>query len=85
MGLPRAEAQLMACQVLKGTVSMVENGEHPSIVKEKVSSPGGCTIGGLLVLEEAAVRGTLARSVREATCVAAELGKGVQRVNGTRR
>ncbi|CRG88962.1 pyrroline-5-carboxylate reductase [Talaromyces islandicus] len=85
MGLPRAEAQLMACQVLRGTVSMVESGEHPSIVKEKISSPGGCTIGGLLVLEEAAVRGTLARSVREATCVAAELGKGVQRVNGTRR
>lgn len=85
MGLPRAEAQLMACQVLRGTVSMVESGEHPSIVKEKISSPGGCTIGGLLVLEDAAVRGTLARSVREATCIAAELGKGVQRVNGTRR
>jgi pyrroline-5-carboxylate reductase len=85
MGLPRAEAQLMACQVLRGTVSMVENGEHPSVVKDKISSPGGCTIGGLLVLEEAAVRGTLARSVREATCIASELGKGVQRVNGTRR
>ncbi|KAH8705748.1 pyrroline-5-carboxylate reductase [Talaromyces proteolyticus] len=85
MGLPRAEAQFMACQVLKGTVSMVENGEHPAIVKEKISSPGGCTIGGLLVLEDAAVRGTIARSVREATCVASELGKGTQRVNGTRR
>jgi pyrroline-5-carboxylate reductase len=85
MGLPRAEAQLMACQVLRGTVSMAEKGEHPSIIKDKISSPGGCTIGGLLVLEEAAVRGTLARSVREATCIASELGKGVQRVNGTRR
>lgn len=84
MGLPRAEAQLMACQVMKGTVGMVENGEHPAIIKEKVSSPGGCTIGGLLVLEEAATRGVLARSVREATCVASQLGKGVQGVNGTR-
>lgn len=85
MGLPRAEAQLMACQVLKGTVSMIESGEHPSIVKEKISSPGGCTIGGLLVLEDAGVRGTVARAVREATCVASELGKGTQLVNGTRR
>lgn len=85
MGLPRAEAQLMACQVLKGTVGMIETGEHPSIVKEKISSPGGCTIGGLLVLEDAAVRGTFARAVREATCVASELGKGTQQVNGTRR
>jgi pyrroline-5-carboxylate reductase len=85
MGLPRAEAQLMACQVLKGTVGMIETGEHPSIVKEKISSPGGCTIGGLLVLEDAAVRGTIARAVREATCVASELGKGTQLVNGTRR
>jgi pyrroline-5-carboxylate reductase len=84
MGLPRAEAQLMACQVMKGTVSMIQKGEHPAIVKEKVSSPGGCTIGGLLVLEEAAVRGSLARSVREATTVASQLGKGVQGVNGTR-
>lgn len=85
MGLPRAEAQLMACQVLKGTVGMIESGEHPSIVKEKISSPGGCTMGGLLVLEDAAVRGTIARAVREATCVASELGKGTKLVNGTRR
>lgn len=84
MGLPRATAQLMACQVMQGTVSMIQNGEHPAIVKEKVSSPGGCTIGGLLVLEEAAVRGSMARSVREATVVASQLGKGVQGVNGTR-
>lgn len=85
MGLPRAEAQLMACQVLKGTVGMIESGEHPSIVKEKISSPGGCTIGGLLVLEDAAVRGSVARAVREATCVASELGQGTRLVNGTRR
>lgn len=84
MGLPRAEAQRMACQVLKGTASMIESGEHPSILKEKVSSPGGCTIGGLLVLEEAAVRGSVARAVREATCIASELGKGNNLVNGTR-
>lgn len=84
MGLPRAEAQLMAAQTMRGTAGMVLNGEHPALVREKVSTPGGCTIGGLLVLEEGRVRGTVARSVREATVVAAQLGQGVSGVNGTR-
>ncbi|KAK7892993.1 delta 1-pyrroline-5-carboxylate reductase [Exophiala xenobiotica] len=84
MGLPRAEAQLMAAQTMRGTAGMVLAGEHPALVREKVSTPGGCTIGGLLVLEEGRVRGTVARSVREATVVAAQLGKGVSGVNGTR-
>ncbi|ETI28095.1 pyrroline-5-carboxylate reductase [Cladophialophora carrionii CBS 160.54] len=84
MGLPRAEAQLMAAQTMRGTAGMVLHGEHPALVREKVSTPGGCTIGGLLVLEEGRVRGTVARSVREATVVAAQLGKGVSGVNGTR-
>ena len=84
MGLPRAEAQLMAAQTMRGTAGLVLNGEHPAMVREKVSTPGGCTIGGLLVLEEGSVRGTVARSVREATVVASQLGKGKQGVNGTR-
>ena len=84
MGVPRAEAQLMAAQAMKGSAGLVLNGEHPAIVREKISTPGGCTIGGLLVLEEGSVRGTVARSVREATVVASQLGKGVQGVNGTR-
>jgi pyrroline-5-carboxylate reductase len=84
MGMSRAEAQLMACQAMRGTAEMVLNGDHPALIREKVSTPGGCTIGGLLVLEEAGVRGSLARSVREATVVASELGKGVRNANGTR-
>jgi pyrroline-5-carboxylate reductase len=84
MGLPRAEAQVMAAQVMRGTASLVANGEHPAILRDKVSTPGGCTIGGLLVLEEGRVRGTVARAVREATVVAGQLGKGVVGVNGTR-
>lgn len=84
MGLPRAEAQVMAAQAMRGTADMVLRGEHPAIISEKVSTPGGCTIGGLLVLEEGKVRGTIARSVREATDVASQLGKGVKGVNGPR-
>lgn len=84
MGIPRAEAQLMGTQVMRGTTGMVLNGEHPALLREKVCTPGGCTIGGLLVLEEGTVRGHVSRAVREATCVASQLGLGVKGVNGTR-
>lgn len=84
MGIPRAEAQKMAAQTMRGTADLVLNGEHPAILRDKVTTPGGCTIGGLLVLEEGCVRGTVSRAVREATVVASQLGKGAQGVNGTR-
>jgi pyrroline-5-carboxylate reductase len=84
MGLPRVEAQKMAAQTMKGTAEMVLQGEHPALLRDKVTTPGGCTIGGLLVLEEGRVRGTVAKAVREATVVASQLGKGIQGINGTR-
>lgn len=84
MGLPREEAYTMAAQTMRGTTGLVLGGEHPAILRDKVSTPGGCTIGGLLVLEEGRVRGTIARAVREATVVASQLGQGKVGVNGTR-
>ncbi|KAF2726001.1 pyrroline-5-carboxylate reductase [Polychaeton citri CBS 116435] len=84
MGLPREEAYQMAAQMMRGTTGlMLEQGEHPAILRDKVSTPGGCTIGGLLVLEEGGVRGAVARAVREATVVASQLGQGKTGVNGT--
>lgn len=86
MGIPRQEANFMAAQMVRGTTGLVlKDGEHPAILREKVSTPGGCTIGGLLVLEEGAVRGTVSRAVREATVVASLLGSGKKGVNGTRQ
>ncbi|ESZ94903.1 pyrroline-5-carboxylate reductase [Sclerotinia borealis F-4128] len=67
-----------ASQTMKGAAALVLSGEHPALLRDRVSTPGGCTIGGLLVLEEGRVRGTVARAVREATVVAGQLGKGVQ-------
>jgi pyrroline-5-carboxylate reductase len=85
MGIPRQEANIMAAQMVRGTTGLIQGGEHAAILREKVSTPGGCTIGGLLVLEEGAVRGTVSRAVREATVVASLLGSGAKGVNGTRR
>lgn len=84
MGVPRVEAQTMAAQAMRGAAGLVLSGEHPAILRDKVSTPGGCTMGGLMVLEEGGVRGTVARSIREATVVASQLGQGVKNVNGTR-
>lgn len=84
MGLPRAEAQRMAAQTMRGTACLILSGEHPALLREKVCTPGGCSIGGLLVLEEAGVRGAVSRAVREAACVASQLGQGLDDVNGTK-
>ncbi|TGO34756.1 hypothetical protein BHYA_0183g00080 [Botrytis hyacinthi] len=84
IGLPRAEAQKMAAQTMRGIDGLVLLGEHPALLRDTVSTPGGCTIGGLLVLEERRVRGTVARAVRKATVVAGQLGKGVVGFKGTR-
>lgn len=70
---------------MRGTAGLVLSGEHPALVRDKVCTPGGCSIGGLLVLEEAGVRGAVSRAVREAACVASQLGQGLEGVNGTRR
>ncbi|KAI7547345.1 pyrroline-5-carboxylate reductase [Hortaea werneckii] len=84
MGIPRDDAYAMAAQTMRGTTGLLQKGEHPAILKDKVSTPGGCTVGGLLVLEESAVTGTMAKAVREATEVASRLGQGQKGVNGTR-
>ncbi|KAI0013921.1 pyrroline-5-carboxylate reductase [Xylariaceae sp. FL0662B] len=84
MGLPRAEAQRMAAQAMKGTAKLVLSGDHPALLRDRVSTPAGCTIGGLLVLEEGRVRGTVSRAIREATVVASQIGKGDNGINGTR-
>ncbi|KAF2086403.1 pyrroline-5-carboxylate reductase [Saccharata proteae CBS 121410] len=85
MGIPRKEAQLMAAQTMKGTTSLVlEENRHPAVLRDMVSTPGGCTIAGLCSLEEGGVRGQVSRAIREATTVASQLGQGKQGVNGTR-
>lgn len=85
MGLPRAEATRMAAQTMRGTTGLVQAGEHPCTLREKVCTPGGSTIGGILVLEEGKTRSTIAKAIRESAVIASEIGQGKQNVNGTRR
>ncbi|TFK27339.1 pyrroline-5-carboxylate reductase [Coprinopsis marcescibilis] len=76
MGLPRPEALELAAQSLQGAARMVLQGNlHPAQIKDSVTTPGGCTIAGLLALEDGRVRSTIARGIQIATERASELGQ----------
>ncbi|PVG02803.1 pyrroline-5-carboxylate reductase [Serendipita vermifera] len=76
MGLPRAEALELAAQTLQGAARMVlQDGAHPAQIKDAVTTPGGCTIAGLLTLEDGRVRSTIARAIQVATERASVLGQ----------
>ncbi|KAL7749631.1 delta 1-pyrroline-5-carboxylate reductase [Sorochytrium milnesiophthora] len=76
MGLPRATAIELAAQALQGAARMVlQTGQHPAMVKDSVTTPGGCTIAGLLTMEDGKIRSTLARTIQEASAVAGSLGR----------
>jgi len=74
VGLPRDVATLLAAQMMKGAASVVlETGDHPALLKDAVTTPAGCTIDGILELEEGKLRVTLIKAVVKATSRAGEL------------
>lgn len=76
MGLPRLTATQLAAQTLLGAAKMVlETGDHPGLLKDAVTSPGGTTIAGLHELERGGLRGILMNAVQAATRRSRELGK----------
>ncbi|GAA5854787.1 hypothetical protein JCM5353_003436 [Sporobolomyces roseus] len=76
MGLPREGALELAAQTMQGAARMVlQTGMHPAALKDSVTTPGGCTIAGLLALEDGKVRSTVARCIQATTEHAAGLGR----------
>ena len=69
-------ARELALGTVAGTAALVaESGEHPAVIRDRVTSPAGTTIAGLAVLERHATRGALVDAVVAATDRAAELGR----------
>ena len=75
-GLPRADAQRFAAQMLLGTAALaLETGAHPGALKDAVCSPGGSTIQGVRALEAAGFRGAAMEAVIKAYEKTLELGR----------
>lgn len=68
VGLPRDIATQLAAQTTYGAAKMVlETGSHPALLKDEVTTPAGCTVDGILELEEGGLRVTLIKAVKRAT------------------
>jgi pyrroline-5-carboxylate reductase len=77
VGLPRDIATQLAAQTTYGAAKMVlETGYHPALLKDEVTTPAGCTIDGILELEEGGLRVTLIKAVMRATERAKQLAAG---------
>jgi pyrroline-5-carboxylate reductase len=76
VGLPRDLALQLVAQTMLGSARMVlETNRHPASLRDDVTTPAGCTIGGVLMLEDGKIRSVLARAVEEATRIVEQLGK----------
>lgn len=76
VGLGRQDAITLAAQTLYGAAKMVlETGEHPAVLRDRVTSPGGTTIAGVHIMEQRGVRGALIDAVIAATERSKEMGR----------
>jgi pyrroline-5-carboxylate reductase len=75
-GIPRPIAEQLVLQTVYGSAKLaLETGEPAAVLKGRVTSPGGTTITGLQVLEEAGLRGTVMTAIEAATARSRELGQ----------
>ncbi|MDA2937856.1 pyrroline-5-carboxylate reductase [Acidobacteria bacterium AH-259-A15] len=74
VGLSRDIATLLVAQTVQGAARVaLQTGRHPALLKDAVTTPAGCTIDGILELEEGKLRVTLIKAVVKATERAKEL------------
>jgi len=74
LGIPREISTLLTAQTMLGSAQMVLSSKaHPALLKDTVTTPAGCTIDGLMELEEGKLRVTLIKAVVKAAERAREL------------
>jgi pyrroline-5-carboxylate reductase len=76
VGISRKQSTLLAAQTMMGAAKMVlERDEHPAALKDEVTTPAGCTVDGLMALEEGKLRVTLIKAVLAATNRSKKMGQ----------
>jgi pyrroline-5-carboxylate reductase len=79
MGLPRRKAYRMSAQAVLGAAKMVlDSDRHPGELKDMVCSPGGSTIDGVYTLESNNFRGTIMKTIKDATNKVISIGNNTQ-------
>jgi pyrroline-5-carboxylate reductase len=74
-GLKRSDATELVIQVVLGNIKLLLHGHHPSVLREQIASPGGCSIRALLKLESAGVRTAFADAIMEAAYQSRNMSK----------
>lgn len=77
LGLPRTTATELVVQTLYGAATMIkETGQHPTVLREQVSSPGGTSMAALRELEDHKVRAAFLSAMEAAAVRSAQLSGG---------
>ncbi|GAA4349389.1 pyrroline-5-carboxylate reductase [Angustibacter luteus] len=77
LGLPRATSTELVVQTLYGAATMLrETGEHPTVLREQVSSPAGTTMAALRQLDDHKVRAAFLTAMEAARDRSRELATG---------
>ena len=77
LGMPRSTSTELVVQTLYGAATMLkETGQHPTVLREQVSSPGGTTMAALRQLDDHKVRAAFLTAMEAAAARSAELASG---------
>ena len=77
LGMPRATSTELVVQTLYGAATMLkETGQHPTVLREQVSSPGGTTMAALRQLDDHKVRAAFVTAMEAASERSKQLASG---------
>jgi pyrroline-5-carboxylate reductase len=77
LGMPRSTSTELVVQTLYGAATMLkETGQHPTVLREQVSSPGGTTMAALRQLDDHKVRAAFVTAMEAAALRSKELASG---------
>jgi pyrroline-5-carboxylate reductase len=79
LGLPRDTATELVVQTMLGSAKLLrETGEHPTVLRERVTSPGGTTAAAIRQLEDHKVRAAFITAMESARDRSRDLAKAAR-------